>query len=156
MDSAAVFTAEDRLHMQHALSLARLAEREGEVPVGAVLASGGTILGEGYNRPIGAHDPTAHAELAAIRAAALQLGNYRLSGSTLYVTLEPCVMCAGALVVARVRRLVFAARDLRFGGIRSKFRLADSELLNHAVEIDEGLFAAEAAELLTSFFRDRR
>ena len=150
------FTAEDRLHMRRALSLARLAGREGEVPVGAVLASGGAILGEGYNQPLAAHDPTAHAEIAAIRAAALKLGNYRLPGSTLYVTLEPCVMCAGALVIARIRRLVFAARDLRFGGVRSKFRLADSELLNHSLEIDEGLFAAEAAELLTSFFRDRR
>lgn len=150
------FTLEDEQHMRRALSLARRAEERGEVPVGAVLVGNGAILGEGCNQPIYAHDPTAHAEIAAIRAAAANLGNYRLPGSTLYVTLEPCVMCAGALVIARVQRLVFAARDLRFGGVRSKFGLADSDLLNHAVQVEEGLLAAEAGEMLTSFFRGRR
>ena len=101
-------------------------------------------------------DPTAHAEIVALRAAAKVLGNYRLAGTTMYVTLEPCVMCAGALVHARVKRLVFGARDLRFGGVRSKFRLADSELLNHRVEVEEGLMAAEATALLEEYFRARR
>lgn len=150
------FTVDDELHMRRALSLARLAAEQGEVPVGAVLVDNGTILGEGYNQPTYVQDPTAHAEIAALRMAAATLGNYRLPGTTLYVTLEPCVMCAGALVIARIDRLVFAARDLRFGAVRSKFRLADSELLNHAMRIDEGLLAAEAGEMLTAFFRSRR
>ena len=123
----------------------------GEVPVGAVLVSGGAIAGEGWNRPIAAQDPSAHAEMEALRQAAGRLGNYRLPGSTLYVTLEPCAMCAGALVNARVARLVFGARDIRFGAVRSQFRLADSELLNHRVQVEEGLLAVAAAELLARF-----
>jgi tRNA(adenine34) deaminase len=150
------FTPGDELYMRRALSLARAAEKNGEVPVGAVLTRNETILGEGYNQPVSTSDPTAHAEIAAIRAAASNIGNYRLPGTTMYVTLEPCVMCAGALVIARVERLVFAARDLRFGAVRSKFCLADSELLNHSMQIEEGLLAAEAGELLLSFFRNRR
>lgn len=142
--------------MRHCLELAGLAERHGEVPVGAVLVHQGEIAGEGWNRPIAQSDPTAHAEIEALRAAAKCLGNYRLPGSTLYVTLEPCAMCAGAIVVARIQRLVFAARDIRFGAVRSKFQLADSELLNHRVEVAEGLYAAEAAESITNFFRQRR
>src|SRR6185312_3726785 len=106
----------------------------GEVPVGAVVVSEGRIVGSGANGPIARHDPTAHAEIVALREAAQVLGNYRLTGATLYVTMEPCVMCAGALVAARVKRLVFGTRDLRFGGVRSKFRVADSELLNHRTE----------------------
>ena len=142
--------------MRRALQLARLACDRDEVPVGAVLVKGNAALGEGFNSPISANDPTAHAEILALRAAAALVRNYRLEGVTLYVTLEPCVMCAGAMVAARVERLIFAARDLRFGGVRSKFQLADSELLNHRVVVEEGLLAAEAGELLRDFFRIRR
>jgi tRNA(adenine34) deaminase len=125
----------DERYMRRALELARLAEESGEVPVGAVVVLNGVIVGEGRNAPIALHDPTAHAEMQALRAAATNTGNYRLTGATLYCTLEPCPMCAGALVHARVSRLVFGARDLRFGGVRSKFQIADSPLLNHRVEI---------------------
>jgi len=142
--------------MKMALELARQAEQAGEVPVGAIVVLGDTVLGRGFNSPIRLNDPTAHAEILAIREAAAALGNYRLEGSTLYVTLEPCVMCAGALVAARITRLVFGSRDLRFGGVRSKFRLADSELLNHRVEITEGVLGDECALLLRSFFEQRR
>jgi tRNA(adenine34) deaminase len=143
--------------MRRALSLARRAAEEGESPVGAVIVGAdGRLLAEAHNAPIGMHDPTAHAEIIALRAAARAIGNYRLNGSTIYVTLEPCVMCAGALVHARVKRLVFGARDLRFGGVRSKFRLADSDILNHRLEVHEGRMAAEATALLEEFFRSRR
>lgn len=142
--------------MRRALELARTAEAAGEVPVGAVLVRDGNVLGEGWNRPISSGDPTWHAEISALRQAAAAAGNYRLPGSTLYVTLEPCVMCAGAIVLARVDRLVFAARDLRFGAVRSKFCLADSDLLNHRARVEEGLLGAEAAELLARFFNQRR
>ena len=142
--------------MQKALALAKRAEAEGEVPVGAVLVVDGALSGEGWNRPIQANDPTAHAEMEAIRMAAGALTNYRLPGSTLYVTLEPCAMCAGAIVNARVERLIFAARDIRFGALRSVFRLADSELLNHRVRVEEGLLAVDAAEMLKRFFEQKR
>jgi tRNA(adenine34) deaminase len=142
--------------MREALALAREAEAAGEVPVGAVVALDGAIIGRGRNSPVTHLDPTAHAEMLALREAAAALRNYRLEGATLYVTLEPCVMCAGALVAARVGRLVFGARDLRFGGVRSKFRLADSDLLNHRVKIAEGVLAAECLELLRRFFEARR
>ena len=142
--------------MAEALRLARAGAGAGEVPVGAVVAIDGRIVGRGSNSPIARNDPTAHAEIMALREAAAAIGNYRLERATLYATLEPCVMCAGALVAARVERLVFAARDLRFGGVRSKFRLADSELLNHSVEIVEGVLAAECVELLREFFDQRR
>jgi tRNA(adenine34) deaminase len=142
--------------MREALALALEAGRAGEVPVGAVVVSGETIVGRGRNSPIAAQDPTAHAEMLALRQAAAVARNYRLEDATLYVTLEPCVMCAGALVAARIRRLVFGTRDLRFGGVRSKFRIADSELLNHRVEIVEGILAAECLEPLQRFFRDKR
>jgi len=146
----------DERYMREALALAREAELAGEVPVGAVVVAGGTIVGRGRNSPVASGDPTAHAEILALRAAAAALGNYRLEEATLYCTLEPCVMCAGALVVARVGRLVFGARDLRFGGVRSKFQIADSELLNHRVEIVEGVLAVECVELLQRFFGARR
>ncbi len=142
--------------MQEALELARQAAASGEVPVGAVVVIEGRVAGRGANSPIAKNDPTAHAEMLALREAAQALGNYRLEEATLYVTLEPCVMCAGALVAARVKRLVFGTRDLRFGGVRSKFRIADSELLNHRVEIVEGVLAAECMELLQNFFAARR
>ncbi|MGA1994479.1 MAG: tRNA adenosine(34) deaminase TadA [Bryobacteraceae bacterium] len=146
----------DEEFMREALRLARQAAAEGEVPVGAVVVVEGEIAGRGWNRPIAASDPTAHAEIAALRQAAARMGNYRLDGATLYATLEPCVMCAGALVAARVARLVFGARDLRFGGVRSKFRLADSETLNHQVEVVEGVLGADCTALLRGFFEERR
>jgi tRNA(adenine34) deaminase len=146
----------DEIFMQEALALAREAEEAGEVPVGAVVVRAGEIIGRGRNSPLSRLDPTAHAEILALREAAAALKNYRLEGTTLYVTLEPCVMCAGALVSARVRRLVFGARDLRFGGVRSKFRVADSELLNHRIDIVEGILAVECVELLQRFFDAKR
>jgi tRNA(adenine34) deaminase len=142
--------------MREALRLAREAGAAGEVPVGAVVAMGGEIVGRGGNSPIARNDPTAHAEILALREAAARAGNYRLEGATLYATLEPCAMCAGALVAARVSRLVFGARDLRFGGVRSKFQIADSDLLNHRVEVVENVLAVECVELLREFFRDAR
>jgi tRNA(adenine34) deaminase len=148
--------AQDEQFMRQALELAREAERAGEVPVGAVLAIDGKVIGRGRNSPVEFDDPTAHAEILALREAAAALGNYRVERATLYSTLEPCVMCAGALVAARVERLVFGARDLRFGGVRSKFRVADSELLNHRVEVVEGVLGAECAELMLRFFNARR
>jgi tRNA(adenine34) deaminase len=148
--------SEDERFMRQALELAREAEANGEVPVGAVVVVNGKMCGRGFNSPIRSSDPTAHAEILALREAAHKLHNYRLEAATLYATLEPCVMCAGALVAARVRRLVFGARDLRFGGVRSKFRVADSELLNHRVEVVEGVLAAECLELVKKFFEQRR
>src|SRR5713101_4855811 len=144
------------LFMQEALDLARRAGTAGEVPVGAVVVVNGAVAGRGANSPIARNDPTAHAEILALREAAQALGNYRLEHATLYATLEPCAMCAGALVAARIKQLVFGARDLRFGGVRSKFRIADSELLNHRVEVVEGVLATECVELLQSFFEPRR
>ena len=144
------------IFMFEALALAREAEAADEVPVGAVVVWDGEIVGRGRNSAAGLHDPTAHAEILALRAAAAAIGNYRLEHATLYATLEPCAMCAGALVAARVAGLVFGARDLRFGGVRSKFRIADSELLNHRVEIVEGVLAVECVELLRRFFAARR
>ncbi|HEY1217076.1 MAG TPA: tRNA adenosine(34) deaminase TadA [Bryobacteraceae bacterium] len=146
----------DEDYMRQALFLAQQAEAAGEVPIGAVLVQNESIIGEGWNRPISCNDPTSHAEIEAIRKAAAHIGNYRLINATLYVTLEPCVMCAGAIVSARISRLVFAARDLRFGAVRSKFRLVDSPLLNHRVKVEEGLLAVEAVELLADFFQKRR
>ncbi len=136
------------LYMRMALDLA--------VPVGAVVVLEDRVIGRGRNAPIERSDPTAHAEIVALRQAAAAVGNYRLDGATLYATLEPCVMCAGALLTARVARLVFGARDLRFGGVRSKFRLADAEVLNHRALIEEGVLGAECAELMQSFFANRR
>ncbi len=148
----------DRLFMARALELAgrSKAQKQPEVPVGAVLVLRDEILGEGWNRPISTSDPTSHAEMEAIRQAAARLGNYRLPGSVLYVTLEPCIMCVGAIVLARLQRVVFAARDLRFGAVRSKFRLADSAVLNHRTTVQEGLFAPTAAQILSDFFNTRR
>ena len=136
--------------------LAREAEEAGEVPVGCVVVAEGEIVGQARNSPIALLDPTAHAEMLAIRQAAFAVGNYRLNGATLYCTLEPCAMCAGALVAARIGTLVFGARDLRFGGVRSKFQIADSPLLNHRVEIVEGVLGAESTAMLQRFFNARR
>jgi tRNA(adenine34) deaminase len=138
------------------MTLASHAEAQNEIPVGALLVRGEIVMGEGWNQPIATSDPTAHAEIVALRQATGRAKNYRLPGATLYVTLEPCAMCAGAIVSARIERLVFAARDLRFGAVRSKFRLADSDLLNHRVAVEEGLLAADATEMLSRFFNRRR
>jgi tRNA(adenine34) deaminase len=142
--------------MRMALELAREAAAMEEAPVGAIVVLEDRVMGRGRNSPIAMNDPTAHAEILALREAAAATANYRLPGATMYATLEPCAMCAGALVTARIARLVFGARDLRFGGVRSKFRIADSEVLNHRVEIVEGVLGAECAELLRSFFEARR
>ncbi len=147
---------QDERFMQAALVEARRAAAAGEVPVGAVLVRESEIVARAFNQPILRSDPTAHAEILALREAARILGNYRLTDCTLYVTLEPCVMCAGALVHARLRRLVFGARDLRFGGVRSKFTIADNPLLNHRVDVTENVLGAECLELLEEFFRARR
>ena len=142
--------------MRHALELATLAAREGEVPVGAVVVKGGQLVAEGWNRPIGNHDPSAHAEIQALRAAGQALNNYRLNGTTLYVTLEPCPMCAGAIVHARVQRVVFAAADPRTGAAGSIYNILQSNELNHRCEVDSGILARESSELLRHFFRLRR
>ena len=149
-------TPEHEAFMRRALDLADEAERSGEVPVGAVVVQNGEVIGCGSNAPIASADPTAHAEVLALREASRSLNNYRLSETTLYVTLEPCAMCAGALVAARVDRLVFGARDLRFGAVRSKFRIADSDLLNHRVKVVEGILADECLRRLRRFFRAAR
>jgi tRNA(adenine34) deaminase len=146
----------DEVYMSMALTLAREAVNAGEVPVGAVVVLGENVIGRGRNSPISMSDPTAHAEILALREAAAAIANYRVENAVMYVTLEPCVMCAGALVAARVSRLVFGARDLRFGGVRSKFQIADAAVLNHRVEIAEGVLGAECAELIRDFFAARR
>ncbi len=142
--------------MNRALELARKAEAEGEVPVGAVLVRDGELIGEGWNRPIAAHDPTAHAEIQAMRDAAQRIGNYRLLDTTLYVTLEPCPMCAGAMVHARVGRLVFGATDPRTGAAGSVFDLLQSDALNHQLAVDDGVLAEACGDLLRSFFQRKR
>ena len=143
-------------YMRMALDLGADAEAAGEVPVGAVVVLKGAVIGRGRNRSIEWNDPTGHAEIVALRQAGSAIFNYRLEGATLYSTVEPCVMCAGALVTARLKRVVFGARDLRFGGVRSKFRLADSEVLNHRLEIVEGVLGAECTGLMQRFFAARR
>ena len=142
--------------MRCALELAREAEAAGEIPVGCVVVAGDEIIGQGRNSPITLLDPTAHAEMLALRQASIAAANYRLTGATLYATLEPCPMCAGALVAARIGTLVFGARDLRFGGVRSMFQAADSELLNHRVRVIEGVLGAESTAMLRGFFERRR
>jgi tRNA(adenine34) deaminase len=142
--------------MRHALTLAQRAAAEGEVPVGAVLVRDGAVIGEGWNRPIGLHDPSAHAEMLAMREAAARIGNYRLTGTTLYVTLEPCVMCAGAIVHARVDRLVFGARDPKAGAVDSVYDVIARPRLNHVVQWQGGVLEEECGALLRDFFRARR
>jgi tRNA(adenine34) deaminase len=142
--------------MRHALALARRAESAGEVPVGAVVVADGRVVGEGWNQPVGAHDPTAHAEILALRAAGQALGQYRLGGATLYVTLEPCPMCAAAMVHARVARLVFGAWDPRQGAAGSAFDLMNARALNHSVDAFGGVLAEECGALLRAFFERRR
>ena len=147
---------DDERWMSRALEYARRAWEEGEVPVGAVLVLHGEELSGGWNRPISSSDPTAHAEVDAIRAASARLGNYRLTGTTLYVTLEPCVMCVGALIHARVGRLVYGAVEPKTGAVESRFRLLAPGLHNHAPEVTGGVLVEECGELLRGFFRERR
>lgn len=142
--------------MSRALELARHAERLGEVPIGAVVVQDGRVIGEGWNQPIAAHDPAGHAEIIALRAAAAQVCNYRLPAATLYVTLEPCAMCAGAIVHARIARVVFGAFDPKAGAGGSVFNLLQSERLNHRTEITSGVLADECGRMLQDFFRARR
>lgn len=147
---------DDHDFMGVALDLAREAATLGEVPVGSVVVSEGEIVGRGFNQPISRHDPTAHAEVRALRDAAERLGNYRLPGCTLYVTLEPCLMCVGAMFHARIARVVFGARDLKTGAAGSVINLFDEERLNHHAEIVGGVRAEECGALLSGFFAARR
>ncbi|MDB5977494.1 MAG: tadA [Nevskia sp.] len=142
--------------MRRALDLARQAAGQGEVPVGALLVLDGEPIGEGWNKPISQHDPSAHAEMLAMRDAAQRLGNYRLTGTTLYVTLEPCVMCAGAIVHARVSRLVFGARDPKAGAVDSVYDVIARPRLNHVVAWSGGVLEEECGAVLREFFRSRR
>lgn len=142
--------------MRLALQLARRAGEQGEVPVGAVLVHGGAVIGEGWNRPIGLNDPTAHAEIMALRAGAVRLGNYRLSGTTLYVTLEPCAMCMGAVITARVNRVVFGAWDLKAGACGSVLDLPREARLVQGLDVFGGVCSDESAALLKGFFESRR
>jgi tRNA(adenine34) deaminase len=142
--------------MRRALALAERAEAEGEVPVGALVVRDDRVLGEGWNRPIATHDPTAHAEILALRAAALHVGDYRLGGATLYVTLEPCPMCAAAMAHARVARVVFGAWDPRQGAAGSVFNLVAADAMNHRVDAFGGVLSEECGALLRRFFALRR
>ena len=155
-DAAAHDAREHERWMRRALELARRAEGEGEVPVGAVVVLDGEVVGEGWNRPIGRHDPTAHAEIVAMRAAALALENYRLPGCRLYVTLEPCLMCAGAMIHARIERLVYGAADPRAGAAGGVYDVLAENRLNHRVAVAGGVLETECAEALRDFFRLRR
>jgi len=146
----------DRRFMQEALRLAKRAGRQGEVPVGAVVVSNGVVIGSGHNRPISGHDPTAHAEIEAIRAAAKSKGNYRLDGCTLYVTLEPCPMCFAAAAHARIARIVYAAPDMRAGACGGAIDLLRAKWHQHRPVVDTGPLEQQAADLLTEFFQQRR
>jgi tRNA(adenine34) deaminase len=147
---------EDVLFMQAALAEAQLAAEKNEIPVGAVVVTGGEIIARGYNRSISDHDPSGHAEIVALRAAGSAGGNYRLVDATLFVTLEPCVMCVGALVQARIRRLVFAAYDEKAGAAGSVLDLAGEKKLNHRFEVNGGLLQDESSALLSGFFASLR
>lgn len=146
----------DEKWMERALVLAGWAEVEDEVPVGAVLVAGGEMIAEGWNRPVRTRDPSAHAEIEALRNAGREFGNYRMPGTTLYVTLEPCLMCVGAIVHARVERLVFGAADPKSGAVVSKARMLEAPWLNHRVEYEGGVLAEECGALLQEFFSKRR
>ena len=146
----------EHAHMRRAIELARHAERLGEVPVGALVVVDDTVLGEGWNQSIATHDPSAHAEIVAMRAAAARIGNYRLTGATLFITLEPCAMCAGAIVQARIGRVVYGAHDPRAGAAGSVFDVLNHPLLNHRAEVVGGVEENECGQLLTDFFRARR
>lgn len=146
----------DIFWMQHALELAHRAESEGEVPVGAVVVYDEQVIGEGWNRPIIDNDPTAHAEIMALRSAAKKINNYRLLDTTLYVTLEPCIMCTGAIIHSRVRKVVYGAFDPKAGAAESAFTILGTDCLNHKVEVANGILADECGLVLTEFFRNKR
>ncbi|WP_455223348.1 tRNA adenosine(34) deaminase TadA [Kaarinaea lacus] len=149
--------SENDLHwMRHAIELARQGQQSGEVPVGAVIVKDNQVVGEGWNQPIGLHDPSAHAEMVALREAGKTLGNYRLLETTLYVTLEPCVMCAGAIIHARVGRVVYGANDPKAGAAGSVVDIFENPRINHHVTVEGGLLAAECGDLLSQFFRAKR
>jgi tRNA(adenine34) deaminase len=156
IEPSSIPTLADAAFMSRALELARAAEAAGEVPVGAVVVKDGVVVGEGWNRPISTNDPTAHAEIVALRAAAQNLGSYRLLDTTLYVTLEPCAMCAGAMVHSRVKRLLYAATDPRAGAAGSIFNIVQHSALNHRLEIVPGVMAEECGAVLRDFFAARR
>lgn len=151
-----IISAEDERWMEYAVNLAALGEALGEVPVGAVMVANDQIIGEGFNQPITRHDPTAHAEIVALRQASERIQNYRLIDATLYVTLEPCTMCVGALVHARIKRLVFGTTEPKAGAVVSKARLLDSNYFNHRVEYISGVKAEECQHQLSRFFAHRR
>jgi tRNA(adenine34) deaminase len=148
--------SDDETWMQQALEMAQRAGDANEVPVGAVLVANGEIIGRGFNHPIAACDPSCHAEIHCLRDAALSVGNYRLPGTTLYVTIEPCTMCVGALIHARVGRLVFGAREPRAGAVVSQLQLLDNRHYNHKIEWTEGVLAAACSNIMTAFFRKKR
>ncbi len=154
--NAIICPMDDEFYMHEAMQLARKAWDAGEVPVGALVVLDGVIVGRGFNAPISRHDPSAHAEMMALRDAAQHLGNYRLPGVTLYVTLEPCAMCAGAIMHARVARVVFGAADLKTGAAGSVLNLFAETRLNHHAEVIGGLLAAECGIMLSNFFTERR
>ncbi|GAA0702713.1 tRNA adenosine(34) deaminase TadA [Marinobacterium maritimum] len=147
---------QDQVYMQQALQLAQRAAELGEVPVGALVVLDGEVIGEGWNRPISGHDPTAHAEIMALREAAARVGNYRLVGATLYVTIEPCTMCAGAIVHARIERVVFGTTEPKAGALVSNQQLFDQPWLNHHPEYEGGQMADECAAVISDFFKRRR
>jgi tRNA(adenine34) deaminase len=150
------FNSDDVHFMRRALELAAQGSSLGEVPVGAVVVSDGVIIGEGYNCPISTHDPTAHAEVVALRDAANKRANYRLLDCTLYVTIEPCMMCAGALIHSRITRVVFGAREPKAGAVISHLNVFSAAHVNHAIKYTEGVLADECAACISHFFRDRR
>lgn len=151
-----MFKPEDQFWMQKALTLARQAQQENEVPIGAVLVLNNELLGQGWNQSIQQSDPSAHAEITALRDAAKKQGNYRLNHSTLYVTIEPCVMCVGAMIQARVQRLVYGALEPRTGAVASQFHLLDSRQFNHRIQWEGGCEADACALLLKDFFQNKR
>ena len=146
----------DQQFMQQAIAQAELAEQHGEIPVGAVLVSNGEVIASGFNQSIMNHDPSAHAEMIAIRNAGAKLENYRMLDCTLYVTLEPCPMCAGLLVHSRIKRVVYGANDLKTGACKSVFNLTQSDKLNHQLEVTEGVLAQQCSTMLSAFFKRRR
>jgi len=146
----------DEFWMEEALRQGVRAQAAGEVPVGAVVVHEGRILGRGSNRPISSNDPTAHAEIIAMREAGQALGNYRLADCDLFVTMEPCAMCAGAMVHARIRRLIYGATDPKAGAVESVMRVLDNASLNHQIEVKKGVLAGRCMELVQAFFRDKR
>ena len=142
--------------MREALTEAEAASEDGEVPIGAIIVLDGKVIARGRNEMVGANDPTAHAEIVALRKAASTIGNYRLIGATMYSTIEPCAMCAGALVHARIERLVFGAKDPKAGAVETHFRICNADFLNHQLSVEGGILEGECRRVLQSFFRDRR